>query len=94
MKLLKFAIAITTLAIASVSMAGETSKEPGSKTHPEPHPYRYGMDMDISELIKFEYLRPVPGSCGPIPAHMVYKDSNGAIKVVEYLYPDTSGCTD
>ncbi|MFD1693447.1 DUF2790 domain-containing protein [Azotobacter chroococcum] len=52
------------------------------------------MNLDIAELIKVEYLRSAPAHCGVIPARMTYKDSSGAIGVIEYLYPDTTGCTD
>ncbi|WKN23610.1 DUF2790 domain-containing protein [Azotobacter vinelandii] len=61
---------------------------------PEVEPYKYGMNLDIADFIKIEYLRPEPTYCGPIPAQISYKDSKGELHVVEYLYPDTSGCTD
>ncbi|GAB3382610.1 hypothetical protein GCM10027514_22810 [Azotobacter armeniacus] len=104
MKAMKLILAMTALTTASLAMAEINntdaidleasniliSEERTSKAKP----YKYGMKVDVAELIKVEYLRPAPSYCGVIPAEMTYKDSTGAINVVEYLYPDTSGCMD
>lgn len=104
MKTMKSILAMTVLANASLAMAeinktetiaSEVLKNPVFTVQaPEARPYKSTMNLDIAELIKIEYLRSAPSHCGVIPAEMTYKDSSGAVNVVEYLYPDTSGCTD
>lgn len=89
MKTMKFILATTVFASVSTAMAETNNAETS-----EVKPYRYSMNLDIAELIKVEYLRSAPAHCSVIPARMTYKDSSGAIEVIEYLYPDTSGCTD
>ncbi|GAB3465997.1 hypothetical protein GCM10027398_11860 [Azotobacter salinestris] len=56
--------------------------------------YKYGMELDIADVIDVEYFRPEPFFCGTIPAQMVYEDSDGEINAIRYLYPDSSGCSD
>ncbi|MFB8828213.1 DUF2790 domain-containing protein [Azotobacter sp. CWF10] len=89
MKTMKSLLATTALATATPGIAEVTNSETC-----KPKPYEYSMNLDVAELIKIEYRRPTPLYCGVVPAEMTYRDSNGKIKVVEYLYPDTSGCTD
>ena len=89
MKTMKLVLAMTVFASASTAMAETNNAETA-----EVKPYSHSMNLDIAELIKVEYLRSAPVHCGVIPARMTYKDSSGAIEVIEYLYPDTSGCTD
>jgi len=84
MKTMKLIIAMTALTIASAAIAEVKTSETKA--------YKYGMHLDIDKLIKLEYLRTAPAHCGTIPAEITYEDSTGEVHIVEYLYPDTSGC--
>lgn len=61
---------------------------------PEPQDYKYGMRLDIAEVIAMEYFPPEPNFCGVIPAQMTYEDSTGELNTIRYLYPETAGCHD
>jgi hypothetical protein len=51
------------------------------KAAPEVTHYKYGMQLDIAEVI---YITPADGSCGVRPVQMTYKDSSGALHTLEY----------
>lgn len=59
---------------------------------PEATRYRYGMKLDIEQVHRIDYYPPEPRFCGVIPARMTYEDSQGQLNILEYLYPETSGC--
>lgn len=61
---------------------------------PETHDYKYGMRLDIAEVVSMEYFPPEPNFCGVIPAQITYEDSMGKLHAVRYLYPETKGCKD
>ncbi|MFC0711082.1 DUF2790 domain-containing protein [Azorhizophilus paspali] len=82
------------LAMADINHRNSSNTESAHPSIVETMPYKYNMNLDIAEPLEFEYLRTAPAHCGPIPARMTYKDSTGAVRTIEYLYPDTSGCTD
>jgi hypothetical protein len=51
------------------------------KAAPKVTHYKYGMKLDIAEVI---YITPADGSCGVRPVQMTYKDSSGTLHTLEY----------
>ncbi|MCF7530972.1 DUF2790 domain-containing protein [Pseudomonas petrae] len=43
--------------------------------------YNYGMHLDIAHVVN---VTPAANVCAPTPVQMTYKDSSGAIHVLEY----------
>ena len=51
--------------------------------------YRYGMSLDIAEVVS---ITPVADVCGVVPVEMTYLDSHGAKHILQYSEFGT-GCS-
>ncbi|WP_425916105.1 DUF2790 domain-containing protein [Pseudomonas sp. GWSMS-1] len=52
--------------------------------------YTYGMHLDIAKVIR---MTSAADTCGPAPAEMTYRDSQGDVHVLQYRLYGT-GCSD
>ncbi|MFJ4156489.1 DUF2790 domain-containing protein [Pseudomonas sp. NPDC089752] len=50
--------------------------------------YRYGMDLDIAEVIRLEPSASTQGHAST--ATMTYRDTTGQVRSVRYYQPDTA----
>lgn len=82
MKYLVFA-ALSMLSVYA-SANNETHSPLGSSADSQPVAvrYSYSQDLDIAKVIKIS--TPSVNSCGPVTAHMIYKDSQGVTHNMEY----------
>lgn len=57
---------------------------------PQAVTYTYGMHLDIAKVIR---ITSAADTCGPTPAEMTYRDSQGDVHVLQYRLYGT-GCSD
>ena len=61
------------------AMADYAAKK--GKPAPEVQAYRYGMKLDIAEVVN---VTPPIRSCNTVPSRMTYEDSSGKLNTLEY----------
>ncbi|WP_248917981.1 DUF2790 domain-containing protein [Pseudomonas entomophila] len=76
---LRKAFALTATALTLGTSAGAFATEAT--------PYRYGMDLDIAQVVKVEAPASTQGHTGN--ATLTYRDSNGQLHAVSYSQPTT-----
>lgn len=80
-------LALTGLSSFAFAAAPE---ETASAEHVQSEQYRYGMDLDVADVVASS---DVSHECGVVPATMTYEDHQGEVHRLEYLVMG-GGCSD
>jgi len=75
---MKNLLPLAVLVFCSTVMADQSTDE----RHVEIEPYRYAMHLDIASVIS---ITTPADKCNAAPVTMIYRDSSGHIKGLEYL---------
>ncbi|GLO49957.1 hypothetical protein D3C76_58600 [compost metagenome] len=80
---MKYLFAIIAFAVASHSLAAQTSDEASQHTSSNVESYHYGMAMDIAHVISITSND--ESGCGVVPASITYVDHQGVTHTIDYL---------
>ncbi|KAF1072282.1 MAG: hypothetical protein GAK45_00262 [Pseudomonas citronellolis] len=71
----------TLMAALALLSASPLLAAPLTETSPPVEHYRYGMVLDIAQVISITRL---PNTCGIVPVTMVYRDNHGQLHRLQY----------